>query len=139
MPPSVIFHISYQFVNKSCMIEDGINEGEYMHEILEITIPIVMVILELIAVIVIVIGTIKSVIIFIQNYFTDKENSIIREMASSMSLALEFILAAEILQTMIVDDRNQLITMSVLLILRIIITFVLHWELESTSKHKTLN
>lgn len=121
------------------MIEDGINEGEYMHEILEITIPIVMVILELIAVIVIVIGTIKSVIIFIQNYFTDKENSIIREMASSMSLALEFILAAEILQTMIVDDRNQLITMSVLLILRIIITFVLHWELESTSKHKTLN
>ncbi|NLC42558.1 MAG: DUF1622 domain-containing protein, partial [Erysipelothrix sp.] len=61
------------------------------------------------------------------------EDRIIREMASSMSLALEFILAAEILQTLIVDDRNQLITMSVLLILRIIISFVLHWELQVTS------
>ena len=97
-----------------------------MHQILETVIPILMEVLEVIAVIVLVIGTVKSVIIFIQNYFTDKEDRIIREMASSMSLALEFILAAEILQTLIVDDRNQLITMSVLLILRIIISFVLH-------------
>lgn len=104
-----------------------------MHQILETVIPILMEVLEVIAVIVLVIGTIKSVIIFIQNYFTDKEDRIIREMASSMSLALEFILAAEILQTLIVDDRNQLITMSVLLILRIIISFVLHWELQVTS------
>ncbi|NLC42133.1 MAG: DUF1622 domain-containing protein, partial [Erysipelothrix sp.] len=84
-----------------------------MHQILETVIPILMEVLEVIAVIVLVIGTVKSVIIFIQNYFTDKEDRIIREMASSMSLALEFILAAEILQTLIVDDRNQLITMSV--------------------------
>ncbi len=104
-----------------------------MHQILETVIPILMEVLEVIAVIVLVIGTVKSVIIFIQNYFTDKEDRIIREMASSMSLALEFILAAEILQTLIVDDRNQLITMSVLLILRIIISFVLHWELQVTS------
>ena len=104
-----------------------------MHQLLETVIPILMEVLEVIAVIVLVIGTVKSVIIFIQNYFTDKEDRIIREMASSMSLALEFILAAEILQTLIVDDRNQLITMSVLLILRIIISFVLHWELQVTS------
>ena len=112
------------------------SKGENMEHFLEITIHISVLILEIIAVAVIAIGTVKSVIIFIHNYFTDKENQIIREMASSMSLALEFILAAEILETMIVDDRTQLITMSVLLVLRIIITFVLHWELRTTECHE---
>lgn len=100
-----------------------------MHQLIEIIVPWLVGILELIAIFVIGTGTIKSVIIFVQNAFTDKEDRVVRELASSMSLSLEFILAAEILQTMVIDDRNQLITMSVLLILRIIISFVLHWEL----------
>lgn len=106
-----------------------------MHHILDTVVPPIILIIELVAIFVIVSGTVKSIYTFIMNVFTDKEDQVIKEMASSMSLALEFILAAEILKTMIVDDRNQLITLSVLLILRIIISFVLHWELQALNTH----
>lgn len=106
-----------------------------MHHILDTVVPPIILIIELVAIFVIVSGTVKSIYTFILNVFTDKEDQVIKEMASSMSLALEFILAAEILKTMIVDDRNQLITLSVLLILRIIISFVLHWELQVLNAH----
>lgn len=103
-----------------------------MQQILDTIIPIIILLLELIAVIVIVIGMVKSIYIYVKFQFNDDDHLTVREMASSLSLALEYILGAEILETLIIQDVSQLLTMSVLLILRIIITFVLHWELEQT-------
>ena len=65
-----------------------------MQLLLETIIPLIILLLELIAVLVIVIGMVKSVYLYIKHQFNDEEYLTVREMASSLSLALEFILGA---------------------------------------------
>lgn len=96
-------------------------------------------VIESLGIIIIVMGLTKALFIFVKTKFNYRDEELIVEIASALSLSLEFILAGEILHTLLVKDINQLLQLGILLILRIIITFVLHWELESIEKHKMRN
>lgn len=117
------------------MIVD-VKKGEKMEYIIHNIIPVLYLGLELIGAAIIVIGSLKALVLLIKNGFDFRNEDLIVELASSLSLALEFILAAEILQTLVVSDLQQLLLLGVLLILRIIITFVLHWELNYIEENK---
>lgn len=107
-----------------------------MHYIFESVIPTLVLLLELVGALIIIIGTLKAVYHLVLNKFDFRNEDLIVEIASALSLALEFILAAEVLHTLVVSDMQQLLLLGVLLILRIIITFVLHWELDHISKNQ---
>lgn len=55
-----------------------------------------------------------------------------------MALSLEFLLAAEILKTITIGSERELIVLAAIMALRIVITFVLHWEIKSEESHHAL-
>lgn len=110
-----------------------------MEHLINTYIPYVYHALELFGAFVILVGTLKAVYHLFISKFDFRNEDLIVEIASALSLALEFILAAEILKTLVVQDMQQLLLLGVLLILRIIITFVLHWELNHIEENKRKN
>ena len=111
-------------------------QGENMEAFLQTVVPPTVILIELLGVVIIIIGVGKAVYHLFQNQFNFRNEDLIIEIASALSLSLEFILAAEILMTLVVSDMQQLLLLGVLLILRIIITFVLHWELNHIEENQ---
>lgn len=106
-----------------------------IHHILETIIPIIAGILELIGVIIITFGALKGIVKLIMNKFNLNDDSIGIELAKAMALSLEFKLGAEIIKTVIVQDMKEFYMIAAVAALRIIITFVLHWEIQH-SEHE---
>lgn len=55
--------------------------------------------------------------------------------SSGLSTALEILLAAEILKTLIVRSTSQIIEVGALIIIRIFLTLIIHWELIQKERH----
>jgi len=98
-------------------------------------IPYIVGLLEATGVIVIIIASIKSVVKFIKcNFNFYKSENIRIELSMGLALALEFKLRAEILKTVIVRTLDEFLILAAVTILRIIISFVIHWEVKSMEK-----
>ncbi|SHH79190.1 DUF1622 domain-containing protein [Sporanaerobacter acetigenes] len=101
---------------------------------LEKIIPYITGILESIGVFIIVLSTIKTFIAFIKGGFNFSDEKLKIELAKALALSLEFKLAAEILKTVIVRTIDEFIILSAVVILRVILTFVIHWEIKTGMK-----
>ncbi|HHU52803.1 MAG TPA: DUF1622 domain-containing protein [Clostridiaceae bacterium] len=99
-----------------------------LEEILLQIVPPIAAGLELIAVIITVVGAVKGLFQFIQGglKFDNKEARL--TLANCLALSLQFMLIAEILKTIIVQNLKSFILLAVVAALRIIVTFVVHWE-----------
>ncbi len=53
-----------------------------------------------------------------------------KTLGHGLAISLEFLLAAEILKTLIVRSKTQLIEVAALILIRILIAIILHWELK---------
>lgn len=100
---------------------------EYIEEILS---PIVVHSLELIGILIIIYGSIKALTIFFKDGM-DLSNSLVKiTLGEALALSLEFKLGAEIIKTVIVRDMNELIILGFVVILRIVLTILIHWEVK---------
>ena len=52
------------------------------------------------------------------------------KLAQGIALALEFKLGSEVLRTVIVRERSELIMLGLIIILRGALTFLIHWEIK---------
>lgn len=100
--------------------------------VLEIIIPPIAGILELIGVLIIAIYAFISVWDLVAAKFDLENVSIKLKLAKALELGLEFKLAAEILKTVIIRSLDEIIILSAVVILRVILTFVIHWEISNT-------
>lgn len=98
---------------------------------LEKIIPYITGILETIGVFIIVFASMKTFISFIKSRFNFNNESLKIELAKALALSLEFKLAAEILKTVIIRTLDEFIILSAVVILRVILTFVIHWEIKT--------
>lgn len=101
---------------------------------LEKIIPYITGSLEAIGVAIITIAAIRGVIQFIKNGFDFRDDEVAIDFAKAMSLSLEFKLAAEIIKTVVIRTLDEFIILAAVAILRVVLTFVLHWELKSGAK-----
>lgn len=90
-------------------------------------------ILELMGTTVILVSAIKSFYKYCKNSFRPNE-TIKLDLAQSLALALEFKLGAEILKTVIIRTMDEMYILAAVIILRTILTFVIHWEIKTSSK-----
>lgn len=102
---------------------------------LELIIPYITGALELIGVAIITISAIRGVYKFFKNGFNFKDDEVAISFAKAMSLSLEFKLAAEIIKTVVIRDLDEFVILASVAILRVVLTFVLHWELQSGAKN----
>jgi len=102
--------------------------------LLETIVPYISGAIETVGVIIIFLGAIKSLYIFIKNGFDlgDKEAAV--TLTKAMSMSLSFLLAGEILHTLLTRTIEDLIVIVGIAGLRVGLHFVLHWEIKVTDE-----
>lgn len=70
----------------------------------------------------------------IYSYIRKKETTRL-ELARGLELGLEFKLGGEILRTVVVRDWMEILTVGCIIILRALLTFLIHWEITNEVKH----
>lgn len=94
--------------------------------ILEVLIPIC----ELMGICVIAISSIGAFWHYIRSLFTRTQYDVKFQLAKGLALSLEFKMAAEILKTVLVRDLEELTVLAVVIGLRALLSFLIHFEMK---------
>ena len=97
--------------------------------------PFLLHILEIMGIIVLTIGAFKGFYHYIKSLITKDYYSIQYQFATSMAMALEFKLAAEILKTVLVRTLDEIIILGSIILLRALMTLIIHWEIKQEAAH----
>ena len=109
------------------MFEAFVNNYEHiLHNIAEVA----ALSLEFIGVAIIVIGSIKSLVQLINNLIRHRRINIVIELGKTLALALEFKMGAEIIKTVIVHDLTELAVLGIVILIRALLAFLIHWEMK---------
>ncbi len=102
-----------------------------MEEFLETYLPYLIHIFEIMGIIILSIGGFKAFFYYIRSLFGyDAQHEIKYGLAQSLATALEFKLASEILKTVLIKSLSELVILASIFILRVLMTFILEWELK---------
>lgn len=98
-------------------------------------ITILIYVIDIIGVAIVFIGVTKSFIGYVKDTILKRNlNSKVKvELAQSMALGLEFKMAAEILKTVLVQSMSELAILGSIILLRALLTFLIHIELKSNN------
>lgn len=110
-----------------------------LHGLLVQIIPNLVAIIELIGVVVVVYGVIRSLYLFIFSGGNLMASDPKLDLAKALAYSLEFKLAAEILKSVIIQTLDEFIILASIVVLRVILTFVIHWEIESSEKSELVH
>ncbi|NMD38363.1 MAG: DUF1622 domain-containing protein [Christensenellaceae bacterium] len=102
---------------------------------LHVIVPYIFAALELIGVVILTYGSLKAFILLINKKFDLSSSEVKLQLAEAISLSLEFKLAAEVIKTVTVQNLNEAFVLGAIVVLRIVMTFVIHWETEQIKKH----
>lgn len=105
-----------------------------IHDLLEAIIPYITGSLEAIGVFIITLAAVRGIYEFLKNGFNFRDDEVAINFAKAMSLSLEFKLAAEIIKTVVIRTLDEFIILAAVAVLRVALTFVLHWELKHGTK-----
>jgi len=113
------------------MFEAFVNNYEHiLHNIAEVS----ALSLEFIGVAIIVVGSVKSLIQLISNLIRHRSINIVIELGKTLALALEFKMGAEIIKTVIVHDLQELAVLGIVILIRALLAFLIHWEMKMEKK-----
>ncbi|SDL07124.1 DUF1622 domain-containing protein [Natronincola ferrireducens] len=87
--------------------------------------------LELIGIFIIGYTALRSFLKYVKEKLTFNDTCIKIELAKGLALGLEFKLGGEILRTILVRTMDDIKILGTIIILRLILTFVIHWEISS--------
>ena len=90
--------------------------------------------LELIGITIIIIGSVKAIIKAIRSIIKNEHTNVMIALGRSLALALEFKMGAEIVKTVIIHDLTELAILAVVIALRGILAFLIHWEIKNEKK-----
>lgn len=104
--------------------------AHYLEEILVLTIDHMIPILELMGVIIVAIGAFSSFYKYVRSGFHSDNEELKLSFAETLALALEFKMGGEILKTVITRTIDEMYVLAAIIVLRAILTFVIHWEIK---------
>lgn len=100
------------------------------NQILETYISYVVTLLEIMGILIILYAALKNFYKYIKTINKPDENKIKIDFAKSIALSLEFKLASEILKTVIIKNMDDLYILGAVVVIRVILTFVIQWEIK---------
>jgi len=101
----------------------------YMETLLTYIIGFSVIVLELFGVIVLIATALKSFVQWIRH-----SASLRLDLAKGIALSLEFKLGSEVLRTVIVRDWSELGILGAVIVLRGLLTFLIHWEIRQEER-----
>ena len=108
------------------------NYEHILHNIAEVS----ALTLELIGVLIIIIGSGKSLVHLGNGLIRHRAINIVVELGKTLALALEFKMGAEIIKTVIVHDLSELAVLGIVILIRALLAFLIHWEMKMEKKEE---
>ncbi len=100
-------------------------------DFLEIVVPYICAILDAIGILIILIAAVAAVVKIIKSRFDWNAAEPKIEFARALAYSLEFKLAAEIIKTVVVHQLDEFLVLAAVVTLRVVLTFVIHWEIKN--------
>lgn len=88
-------------------------------------------VLEVIGIFIIGYSSLRGFYNYIRNKLKFNDTCIKIEIAKGLALGLEFKLGGEILRTILVRTMTEIKVLAAIIVLRVVLTFVIHWEISS--------
>ncbi|MBE6625855.1 MAG: DUF1622 domain-containing protein [Ruminococcaceae bacterium] len=95
--------------------------------------------LELIGILIIIIGSCRALIRLFKCLVKKLPFHVVIDLGKALSLALEFKMGAEIIKTVIIHNLEELAILGVVIIIRALLAFIIHWEVHTEEKERRLN
>lgn len=111
-----------------------INFKNFLHQFAEISAGI----LELIGIIIIIVGSCRALIRLVKCVIEKKNFHVVIDLGKALSLALEFKMGAEIIKTVIIHNLEELAILGIVIIIRALLAFIIHWEIRLEEKAKPI-
>lgn len=99
---------------------------EQLHHVLEGIVGYAILLFECCGVFIIIIACLQGIFSYIRKGQDTKLN-----LAKGLELGLEFKLGSEILRTVAVRDLKEILIVASIIVLRALLTFLIHWEIEN--------
>jgi uncharacterized membrane protein len=86
--------------------------------------------LELVGMLIIVVGSVKALATIGVSLKSKRHSNIVIGLGRSLSLALEFKMGAEIVNTVIIRDLRELAILGIVILIRALLAVLIHWEMK---------
>ena len=106
---------------------------DFLNPIAEISASV----LELVGIIIIIVGSFRALVRLFKSIISKKGFHIVIDLGRALSLALEFKMGAEIIKTVIIHDLEELAILGIVVVIRALLTFIIHWEIQLEEKSKS--
>ena len=104
--------------------------AEFLEHILVLIIDHMIPLLELMGVFIVAVGALSSFYKYVRSGFHSENTELKLGFAETLALALEFKMCGEILKTVITREIDEMYVLAAIIVLRAILTFVIHWEIK---------
>lgn len=103
--------------------------GHYLEKIVEIVLPIIISILEIMGISIVFWSGLRAFWEYIQNTFFKKNYNLQFHFAAGLATGLEFKMGAEILKTVLIRDMSELFVLGAVIILRAVLSLLIYFEM----------
>ena len=110
-----------------------------LENLVELSIYVLTPVCELIGIFVVAVSAVGAFGRYLYILFTHKPNNIKFQLANGLALSLEFKMAAEILKTVLIRDLGELTVLGAVIILRALLSVLIHLEMHHTTHHRQDN
>ena len=90
--------------------------------------------LELIGILIIIVGSVRALVGLVRCLVKKHPFHVVADLGKALSLALEFKMGAEIIKTVIVHDLSELAVLGIVILIRALLAFLIHWEMKMEKK-----
>ena len=110
----------------------------FLEHLIEQILPTLIAAIDLIGILVVVVTVVRAFGAYLHNLFSREQYDIKLRLADGLATGLEFKMAAEILKTVLVRELNELFILGAVILLRALLSLLLHWEMkgESAAAHR---
>ena len=95
-------------------------------------------ILELVGILIIIVGSLNALRRLFRCLRAGKPVQVGVDLGKSLSLALEFKMGAEIIKTVIIHNLEELSILAVVILIRALLAFIIHWEIRTKKNDEKL-
>ena len=90
--------------------------------------------LEFVGILIIIIGSFRALVRLLKCFIKKAPFKVVVDLGKALSLALEFKMGAEIIKTVIIHNLEELAILGVVIIIRALLAFIIHWEIKLEDK-----
>lgn len=94
--------------------------------------------LEFIGIFIIVAGSCRALLRLAKSLMKKHPFRVVADLGRALSLALEFKMGAEIIKTVIIHNLEELAILGVVIVIRALLAFIIHWEIRMEEKEQEL-